>query len=371
MSRSRKVFWYINKHFLKYFGLVAIGIILLALILNLFDVIDKAKSLPEISWKTILKMAFLQVPPFLEKISIFLILLSSMITLFNLSSRSEITIMRSSGMSLWQIIMPIIISSFIIGFIFITAWNLLSIYSAKEYNNLEKIYIKKDQDDLLEPKGGIWLKQQNITKTDERIIIRAKKIYKNSIELYEANFWLLGNQGEFYKKIDTKIASLKNGYWELTGVTINDDDIVNKQLDQITIATNLDKEFIVKKIINNFEDPDLFSIFELPKLISDLEESGFLSKKFQVYFYSLLNKPILFTSMVMLAAFFSINNSRNKNNIIFLVFAIMIGLLIYISLSIIAAFGGSGAIPTWISTWLVSAILLAVTVLMIFKKETV
>ena len=122
-------------------------------------------------------------------------------------------------------------------------------------------------------------------------------------------------------------------------MVINNSENINKNLNEFKVLTNLKSRFIAQKIINNFEDTKLFSIFDLPKLIGDLEQSGFSSRKFRVYYYSLLNKPSIFVATVLIATFFGINNVRNKNAILYIIAGITFGLVLYIGLSIINAFG--------------------------------
>jgi lipopolysaccharide export system permease protein len=107
----------------------------------------------------------------------------------------------------------------------------------------------------------------------------------------------------------------------------------------------------------------------LPKLIENLESAGFSSRKFRVYFHTLLNYPLLFVCMTIIAAYFSINSIRNRNNVIYILLGVMFGLLTYIGLNIVNAFGASGIIPAFMATWLVTFLFLAVAILLLFRKE--
>ena len=373
MSRIyKKIHLYIIKSFLIKFFSVLASIALLIFIINLVDVFDRlGKEEESFAWFLPMQMAMLQIPAFLEDVSMFIILLAAMITLLALSSKSEITIMRSSGLSLWHILSPLMITSFVLGIFFITVFNPITIYSNKKYGDLEKHIMKQEESTIFEVEGGIWLKQSNLLKPEEDIVIRAKTIDKARVELINVNIWFFDDNGEFYKKIDAKNMILNQKFWNLEDVVINDNFSINQDVKTLKILTNLDPEFIVKKVINNFEDVRSFSIFELPTMIRDMEEAGFLSRKFKVYFYSLINKPLMFVSMILMAAYFAINHIRNKNNIIYVVIGIIGGLILYVGSSIIIAFGSSGIIPPFASTWVMTVILLTATILMIFKKEKI
>lgn len=362
---------YLIKSFLKRLFYVLISISLLIFVINLFDSFNKVRYVSHVTNSQVLTMALLQIPPFLADIAIFIILLSAMLTLFNLSSKSEITVMRSSGMSLWDILWPIIFTSFILGLVFIFAFLPLTISANKKYTQMEQELIKKQPKDSFAPKNGIWLRQENRDNPKEEIKIRAEKIYKNNLELTEVTIWLVDRDNKFYRKIDVKNMQLVKGEWHLKSAIINDQNNVNKAVDQMIIKTDLEPEFILQKIINNFEDVKLFSVLDLPKLIKNMEESGFSSRKFKVYFNALLNYPLLFVCMTIMAAYFSINNIRNRNNALFIVSGIIFGLITYIGLNILNALGSSGILPSFMSTWLITILFLAISIILVFKKESV
>lgn len=361
--------FYLIKSFLKKFFYVCLSISLLILIINLFDVSNKVKGVENITIAQILLMSALQIPPFIADIIIFIINLAAMLTLFELSSKSEIIIMRSAGMSLWKILSPMAISAFMIGLIFIFIFLPFTIFCSKSYKTMELQIIKKEQKDSFAPKNGIWLKQENINNPGQDIKIRAKKVYRKDLVLEDVTLWFFDEKNQFYKKIDAKNMFLYKGNWLIQSAILNDENNINKKIKSLEIATNLDPDFIVKKIINNFEDVKLFPILDLPKLIQNLESSGFSSRKFKVYFHSLMNYPLLFTAISLIASYFAINSIRSRNNMIYIVIGTIFGLITYISLNIVNALGASGVIPSFMATWMITLLFLAIAVLLVFRKE--
>ena len=367
---NQKLNFYIAKKFFINFALVSICICLLLGMINIFELLDQASGI-EISFVKILFMDALLIPKFIEDITIFLVMLASMITLFGLSIRSEITVMRASGLSLWQILAPIAVSSFILGIFFVLIFNPISISASKKFTQIQQQFITKTQVNALEPRDGIWLKQDNILNEQEDIIIRATSMNRETLQMNGVNLWFFDKDYSFYKKLDVREMFFKEGSWHLKDVIINDDKNINKKIGDLAVATDLKAEFITKKVLNNFEDVRLFSVYELPGLIANLKDSGFSPKKFTAYLNSLLSKPFLFIAMALMAAFFAINNVRSKNNILFFVLGIVTGLVFYIALVIFNALGSSGIVPIFITTWMIGIILIAISMLLIFRKEIV
>jgi lipopolysaccharide export LptBFGC system permease protein LptF len=75
--------------------------------------------------------------------------------------------------------------------------------------------------------------------------------------------------------------------------------------------------------------------------------------------------------MALMAAFFTINNVRSKNNILLFVLGILMGLIFYIALVIFGALGASGIVSIFITSWMIPVILIAISMLLIFRKEVI
>lgn len=352
------------------FTQVAAGFSLLIFFINFMDAIEKLNE-SQASFTIAFYMSFLQIPDFLNDIAPSLVLMSAIITFFLLSSKSEITIIRASGFSLWQVLQPMAFSALILGIFWVTIFNNLSIKMLNQFTNLENQYVKKENRESVTPSNGIWLKQDNVENEDEIIIIKANKIFKDSLQLEEVSLWFFDKNNVFYKKIDAKEIHLIDDKWILQDAILNDKININQKIANLSIKTNLQPDFIMQKVVNNFQNVKLFSIFALPSLIEELQVSGFSPSKFIVYFNSLLSKPILFVAMILIACFFGLNHTRSNYAILMIFLGISFGLLLYIISSIMVALSSSNLVPTFAATWLIAIICLAIGILLIYKKETI
>jgi len=361
---------YIAKKFFTNFFYITAGFCVLIFFINFMDSLEKAKD-SDAGLMVAIQMAFMKIPDFINDIAPSLVIITSIITFFGLSSKSEITILRISGFSLWQIIEPVAISAFILGIFWVMIFGPISAAMANKFNSIESKYIKKEIREAVEPESGIWLRQENLEKEGEELIIQAKKVYKENLELDYVSIWFFNSQKQYYKKIDAKKMTMKDHYWLLEDIIINDFNTLNKIEKTLTITTNLEAEFVKQTIVNNFQNVKLFHIFELPTLIQDLKSSGLNSVKFKVYMYSLISKPFLFAAMTLIACFFGLNHIRNNNTTIKIFLGIITGLGFYIISSIMNSFGSSGLIPVFASTWFIVVMTISVGVLLIYKKENI
>lgn len=362
---------YLAFNFLTRFLQIVLGFSLLIFVINLIDLLQVAQE-KNVPLEIIALMSFLQIPSFINDIVLSLVLIAAVITFFSLSLRSEISIIRVSGFSLWQILKPITCCAFLLGILWITLFNHFSVLALKQIKYLEGKYIEAEGQEIIEPQNGIWIKQENLENRGEEIIIQAKKALKEKLQFRQVTVWYFDKNHNFYKRINSSKMLLGKNFWLLEDPILNQGEaVLNKASDDIKIPTNLDRNFVKDKILNNFQEAKIFSIFQLPNLIKELNESGFSTVKFTIYFNSLLIMPIIFPAMIFIACFFGINHIRNGNAIAMIFLGIISGLILYILSAIITALGAAGVIPPFVATWLIALICLAVGILLIYKKELV
>jgi lipopolysaccharide export LptBFGC system permease protein LptF len=152
---NKKIYFYIAKKFLLVFLIVVFSIALLIAMVNIFELLGKIED-KDISFAQIVMLDLLQLPELLENLAIFLIMLSSMITLFSLSVRSEISVMRASTLSFLNVVTPIALSAFGIGLLIIFVLNPMTISASKKFNKMQKVLIDEEEPSILAPIGGIW-----------------------------------------------------------------------------------------------------------------------------------------------------------------------------------------------------------------------
>ena len=244
-----KINCYLIKSFLKNFLIVALGFSAMFFLINILDIFERIKD-SEIDLILVFVLAILKIPQSLTSIISSVVLISAILTFYQLSIRSEITIIRNCGYSIWKILTPVASCAVVLGIFWITIFNLIEIWSSKKFYQIENEYIEIEMRESTIPSSGIWFRQKNFLQEKEEIIIVTRKIYKNSVELADVSLWFFNSGNIFYKKIDAKKMYLKNNKWILQKAIINDDNLINHQIENIEINTDFEENFIRKKIIN-------------------------------------------------------------------------------------------------------------------------
>src|SRR5690606_10674455 len=116
--------------------------------------------------------------------------------------------------------------------------------------------------------------------------------------LHSASFdkkaWQLNNvivlffddSNTFVRRMDSPLAHLRDGYWEIEQPVVNDRKGTERLAVQ-KIPTQLNSQ----KIEESFADPETISFWSIPEYINIMEETGFPATRLYMHFHTLLAQP--------------------------------------------------------------------------------
>ena len=312
-----------------------------------------------------LKLAILKLPGMIFEILPFIVLFASLGTFFILARRSELVIARASGISIWRLLFPGVSIILAIGFFAVIVLQPLIATSTYKFKELEARFIRGQPSLVTLSENGLWLKDINSADGSYRII-NSLGLEKQGSNLEKVILFNHSKSGKLISRFDAENALLINNSWRLNNTWIYKSEKKPEFKNQITIKTTLTPN----QIQENFAPPETISIWNLPKFIKIAEQAGFTATRHKTKFYSILVFPLFLSSMLIIAAPFSIRfiRSEKTNNLIFS--GLLCGLLLYTLSNVISAFGASGSINPILSAWSppILAILLGVSAL-IFIEE--
>ncbi len=366
MKLTKTLSLYFSK---KFFISLAVSLAISTLVVLLIDSAELARRISKVGEGDFLlasRLALLKLPEMLLEVLPFIILFGSLGTFFLLARSSELIIVRVSGLSIWQFLLPIITIVLALGFIIIFFIQPFIATSTERFKELEAKFIRGQENLITLSENGLWLKEEGENNNDY-YIIHALGLGNQGNNLENVIFFHHDNQGRLLKRIDTDKAILDNGKWELSDVWIQKNKQPSSFSKSLLISTSLSPD----QIQENFSPPETFSIWKLPKFISITENAGFSSLRHKTRLYILIAFPFFLASMVLAAAPFSINFLRTGKINYLLLGGLITGFVIYTFSNVVEAFGASGAINPILSAWLppIIAILTGITALL-FTEES-
>jgi len=352
-----------------YLGHVAMLLIVLLGIVYLFDTVEllrRAGKYEGVSAGLVLQMSFLKLPEVGQVLFPFVILFSAMYTIWQLTKRSELAIVRASGFSVWQFLAPIIMVSITLGFAHMMIINPLSSVFLGKYEKMERRYLSRKGEDnqIAIFREGLWLRQAYEDKNSGKgyVIVHAPTVSQKGWTLQSPMGVFFNQDDEFVRRIDAQKAVLKPGYWEFHEAILHRGSHERETGAAYTLPTKLTPQDVEE----SFSSPESMSFWRLPSHIQTLENAGFSADRLRVQHQNLLSQPLMLTAMVLLAAMVSMRLPRANGGMFLLGIGVFCGFAVFFFTSYVQALGAGGQIPVLLAAWspAVISLLIGLSVLM-------
>lgn len=354
---------YIGRRYLLNFLLLLAGLMAVIYLFDTVELIRRASKRDDIPFTLVLQMGLLKLPEVLQIIFPFAVLFSAMFTFWQLTRRSELVVMRSSGFSVWQFLAPVIMIAFFAGVIQVTVLNPVSAIFLGKFEQLENVYLKRSDNQIAVFEEGLWLRQK--TDDNQYIILHAAKINQSIDNLSRVTVYEFADDNSFQGRLDASKAVLEQGQWVFEDVISMTKDGETITFDRFTLPTAL----TASEITDSFGSPETMSFWRLPSHIETLQETGFDPTRLMVHYQNLLSQPLLMISMVLLAASVSMRPPRFSGTVGLVAIGIFLGFALFFMSSFLQALGVSRQIPVFLAAWSPAMISLLLGATMIMVQE--
>ena len=286
------------------FNFIGVLVVILGIIF-LFEMVERLRRIsghPDFGIWFAFQLAIARLPKTAEQVFPFVMMIASMITFWKLSKTSEFVVMRAAGLSIWGFLTPVCVATFIVGLINITMINPLSANLYGMFETLERRMDTKNMQAMSFTDKGLWIREG--LENNNVMVLNAKSLHPENNELLLRGVTIieLDTKTQPIRRIEAFAGILKDGYFDLRDVKIytgGKPTIFKNNLQYPTVLN-------INKIEENFSDPEAISIWELPRVISFYEKSGFATERLKIRLWSLIISPLFLISMVLLAAVFAL-----------------------------------------------------------------
>lgn len=342
------LFRYILKHYIYIFFATLFALTAIVMLFDVIELLRSAAKRENIAFLDILALGFLKSPQMIHIILPFVTLISAIIFFLKYSASSELIIMRSIGMSVWNFITPIIAFIFLLGVFDTTIFNPIAALTAKQFERLEERIGMTHSHPFSWSEKGLWLREAGDNQTT---VLRAGRVRQtdNNVVLDRVSVFELAPTGSLNRQIESDMAILDNGVLTLPNAFIIDPvREENKQLKIESIKT----VFSLERILERFDEPRTMSFWRFPQFIRFLKESGFATAEHKMYFHELIAYPIMLVAMLLIAAVFALPPSmRQGKTLARIVLAILCGFILYFLGRVTNVLGLSQSLPYFLAAW--------------------
>ncbi len=307
-----------------------------------------------------LSLTLLRGPSLTQTLIPFVFLFGCIWMFHELNRRSEISVMRSAGLSVWRLIGPAALIAAVAGLVLITIVDPMSA-SLRAQAEFLKSRQQGDRQNIVQIfDDGIWLRQEDETK---KLIINARLLDESRNALEDVTILRFGMDNEFLERIDAEQAYLSGKTLELHDARLRMAGVTEERFTPIyAIETSLTANNLRERVA----PPESVSLWRLPRFILLAQSAGLPTVRYDIRFHDLCSTPLKLLAMVLIAAAFSMRPTRSGGSLRLAAISILAGFILYILSEISTALGESGFVPVALAAWTpaIVASLFAITTLL-------
>lgn len=323
-------------------------LLILACLILLIDLIENLRFAGKISdagFSDAISLTLLRVPALAQALIPFVFLFGSIWMFHQLNKRSELSVMRSAGLSVWRLVGPAAVIAALSGVIIISILDPISSQMLSYAEALKAQKEGKSRDLVKVFDDGIWLRQRN---ENAHVIINAQSHDAQAGSLDDVTVWRMSLNNQFIERIDARQAILSGQTMELHDAAITTAGGASQRRAPLyAIATPLTSADLNERV----QAPETISLWRLPRFVKLAETAGLPTVQYRIRFHDLCATPLKLLAMVLIAAAFSMRPVRMGGQMQLILFSIGAGFALYMISEISTALGESEIAPVILAAW--------------------
>jgi lipopolysaccharide export system permease protein len=305
-------------------------------------------------WHHIALFFVVKTPEIVTQAAPLAVLMATLLTLGTLSMNSELTAMRSCGVSLGRITAPILAISLMLSLLCLFLGELVVPRSYVQRTYIQNVLIEKKS-------PSTYFRQHNIWHRDEGVILRASLFEPQRQELKGVTLWEMPpGTTQPQRRIDAPQAHLEQRGWVLQDAVVREfaggELAATKHLPDLLVKLKLKPEDL--KVLGKYSDS--MTILQLSRYCDKLKSGGYDPTRYLAQMHSRVSLPFGCAVMAFLGIPFALRGGRSSGIAFGIGLSLVIGFLYVIVNSVIISFGQAGLLPPVVAAWATNFIFLLV-----------
>ncbi|MFN7710469.1 MAG: LptF/LptG family permease [Holosporales bacterium] len=350
------------KNYLKALGLVLVVVTLVIGMFDLAEILRKAALKPDVTPGVITQLLVLRLPNLIERILPFIFFFAAVLTLWRMNRFREVDVLRASGLSIWQMLMPLALAGSLLGAVDVVVLNPVFSKMMRRHEKLERKYLFGEQESLTLSDTGLWMKESLME--NERIF-HANHVNPKEWLFRDVTLFTFNQKNQLQGILTAEKAQWQNGQFVFSKAWMTRPGLMPQHLEEFQIYTGITPQ--------SFEEQGTavytVSFWDLPRFIHLLERAGLSSQKYLVYWHSLWARMFWLGIMVFLAAAFALRPLRQGHQAFWLTAGIALAFALYVLRDISYALGSAGTVPAMVAAWIPVGVSLAVAAWILLHLE--
>ena len=337
------IYRYITFAWLRLFSLCLGSFVAIYLVLDMMDKIPRFIRAGG-AFSDILLFFVCKLPEMVGQAASFSILMTTLLTLGQLSRSSEVIAMRSCGISLLRISFPMLVLGLATSALLLFNTELVVPKSYERMDYIERVAIKKQNVNAVFKRNNIWFRS-------DTMILQAQMFEPQTKVLKGVIVWVLDASMTPLSRVDAETAEFRDNRWNLIKPVLKDFS-QGHGFNERTAAT-MDLALTLKiddlRVLDN--NADNLSFNKLREYADNLQKGGYQAYRYLTMMHAKLAYPFSAFVMVILGVPFALRNSRSGGVALGIGASIGIGFAYFVANAVLLSYGRSGVLPPLVAAW--------------------
>lgn len=367
---------YYARRFAQWFLVIGGVLMTLVVLIDLNEQIRRFDSL-DLGAGKLIGLTLLNAPAAFDEFLPLIMILSTIVLFVGLARSSELVVTRAIGRSgIRALAAPVLVAA-LIGILALSTLNPIVAATTNRFKTLSETYRNGGPSALSLSGEGLWLRQgspqgQSVIYASGYAGEQQDSSLGNgdadSIKLFDITILDYAPGGTPIRQIVAESARLQGGDWLLTKAKVwplaagLNPETSSAEHEVLLVPTTLTTD----RIRDTLGTADGISVYDLPATIRDLDEAGFSTKRYEVWYQAELARPLFLVAMVLVGAAFTMRHARFGGTGLAVLTAVLLGFGLHFIRNFAQVLGENGQIPVALAAWAppVAAILLTMGLLL-------
>lgn len=334
---------YIITSYLRILGLCLGSFIAIYLVIDFLDRVGRFSRAGGTAYPIALYFLW-KIPEIVNQILPLAVLMATMMTLGGLSRSSEITAMRSCGISIVRITAPLLLVAASASFLSLIAGEIFVPYSMERTRYIEQVLIRKNHPNAFFRQDNIWFRENNA-------IMQARTFDPDKASLMGVTLWKLDSGMTPTERTDARQAVLRGEQWLLQDATVRifSDGNVKTTTTFSLLPVALSLKLADLKVLDR--DAGNMGFFELRRYNRKLQQGGYDATRYVAQMHSRLSLPFASLVMGFLGIPFALRGGRTSGIALGIGVSLGIGFSYLMVNAVLLSFGQAGALYPVVAAW--------------------
>ena len=342
---------YVARAYLKMLSLCLGSFISIYLVVDFMEKISRFTR-DGADWKHIALFFIAKIPEIVIDSAPLAVLMATLLTLGTLSLNSELTAMRSCGLSLARISAPILTISILVSLSILLIGELVLPKSYAQRIYIQEVLIKKKS-------PSTYFRQQNLWYREEGTVLRASLFDPGESKLKGITLWeLQPGTGQPIRRTDAESGLLGESGWVFSKAVVRQfqggEMSGGKKSAELPVQLKLKPADL--KVLGKYSDS--MTLAELRRYCRKLKSAGYDPTRYLTQMHSRVSMPFGCAIMAFLGIPFALRGGRSSGIAFGIGLSLGVGFLYVVVNSVIISFGQVGLLPPIVAAWATNFIFL-------------